>query len=159
MVMLALHSNVRQLVDAETSRVTAATPQEMLARTQALFFYQIIRLFDGDVILRAQGEKDMALLQAWLGELCDVRDNLEDEVQLEDDMPMKKPPKEWKVSNDTFQVFGIPFAYRLPRPLGVDILRMRKKNHRHGILCRSTLWTTKELREQRSKQYYYKFSL
>jgi hypothetical protein len=109
MVMLALHSNVRQLIDAEASRFTTATPLEMLARTQALFFYQIIRLFDGDVILRAQGEKDMALLQVWVGELCGVRDSFEDEVLLEDGIPAKQPPKGWKVSYDTIQLLRVSF--------------------------------------------------
>ena len=68
MVMRALHGSVRELLDAESGRVVA-TPVEKLARTQSLFLYQIIRLLDGDVTLRAQGEKDMPLLQRWLGEL------------------------------------------------------------------------------------------
>ncbi|RYP08072.1 hypothetical protein DL764_002112 [Monosporascus ibericus] len=67
MVMLALHSSVRGLMDAEAGR-NAATPVEKLARTQALFLYQIIRLLDGDVILRAQGERDIPLLQKWCDE-------------------------------------------------------------------------------------------
>ncbi|KAH9885674.1 hypothetical protein F4778DRAFT_498501 [Xylariomycetidae sp. FL2044] len=52
------------------------TPLEKLARAQALFVYQVIRLFDGDVGLRVQAERDMALFQTWLAELCKIRDNL-----------------------------------------------------------------------------------
>jgi hypothetical protein len=100
MVMRALHRSVRELVDAEAGRVTMVTPLEKLARSQALFLYQIIRLLDGDVILRAQGEKDMPLLQRWLGELCRVRENLEDNVALLEDGVQGKQqhPRDWGVS-------------------------------------------------------------
>ena len=97
MVMRALHSRVRELVDAEAGRVVA-TPVEKLARTQALFLYQIIRLLDGDVILRAQGERDIPLLQTWLGDLCRVRENLGDLAQLGDSVMRNQPPREWEVS-------------------------------------------------------------
>ncbi|KAK3330453.1 hypothetical protein B0H66DRAFT_468993 [Apodospora peruviana] len=53
-----------------------ATPREKLARAQALFLYQSIRLFDGDVSLRAQAERDLPLLETWLADLCRIRDNL-----------------------------------------------------------------------------------
>lgn len=98
MVMRALHSSVRELVDAEAGRV-GATPVEMLARTQALFLYQIIRLLDGDIFLRAQGERDIPLLQTWLGDLCRVRENLGDLAQFGDSVMRKQPPREWEVSN------------------------------------------------------------
>ncbi|KIV78528.1 hypothetical protein, variant [Exophiala sideris] len=81
MVMRTIHSNVRELVNAETGHI-AALPVEKLARTQALFLYQIIRLLNGDVTLRAQGESDIALLQTWLGDLSKVRENLSDSAQL-----------------------------------------------------------------------------
>ena len=97
MVIRALHSNVRELVDAEASRVVA-TPVERLARTQALFLYQVIRLLDGDVALRAQGERDIPLLQTWLGDLCAVRENLTGLAQLEDGVIKKQPLREWEVS-------------------------------------------------------------
>ncbi|KAJ3541334.1 hypothetical protein NM208_g4655 [Fusarium decemcellulare] len=73
MVLRTLQNNVRDLVDGESHQ---NTPLHRLARTQALFIYQIIRLFDGDISLRAQGEKHMHLLQAWLDELCCLRNNL-----------------------------------------------------------------------------------
>jgi hypothetical protein len=98
MVMRVLHSSVRELVDTEAGRVVA-TPAEKLARAQTLFLYQIIRLFDGDVILRAQGEKDMPLLQIWLGDLCRMRGHLGDLAEFENGVVRKQPPKiEWEVS-------------------------------------------------------------
>jgi hypothetical protein len=97
MVMRALHRNVVELVGTETGRAVA-TPAEKLARTQALFLYQIIRLFDGDVTLRAQGEKDIPLLQTWLGDLCRVRENLGGLAELGDSAVRSQPPKEWEVS-------------------------------------------------------------
>ncbi|RYO93382.1 hypothetical protein DL766_000772 [Monosporascus sp. MC13-8B] len=108
MVMLTLHSSVRELVDAEAGRIVA-TPVEKLARTQALFLYQIIRLLDGDVILRAQGERDIPLLQTWLGDLCKVRENLGDLAQLADSAMRKQPPREWEphfiIRNYSFEHF------------------------------------------------------
>ncbi|KAI8946470.1 hypothetical protein F4801DRAFT_593362 [Xylaria longipes] len=95
MVMRALSGNARELVDAEVCRVIS-TPIEKLARSQALFLYQIIRLFDGDVALRAQGEKDMGLLQTWLSELCHIRDNLGDLARLEYASVREQSPVEWE---------------------------------------------------------------
>lgn len=97
MVMQALHSNVRELLAAETSRAVAM-PVEKLARTQALLLYQIIRLLDGDVALRVQGENDVALLKRWLSELYKVRENLGDLAQLGDSVRRKQHPGEWEVS-------------------------------------------------------------
>ncbi|KAK0715354.1 hypothetical protein B0H67DRAFT_665448 [Lasiosphaeris hirsuta] len=91
MVMRAVHGSVQELVTVEGARPTAAVaPTEKLARTQALFLYQIIRLFDGDVSLRAQGERDIPLLSSWLGELCKMRENLGR------DGAGGQPPKEWE---------------------------------------------------------------
>ena len=98
MVMRALRLHMLELVETETGR-TAATSAEKLARTQALFLYQIICLFDGDVTLRAQGEKEMPLLLSWLSELCMVRENLGELVELEDSAMRAQPPKEWEVSH------------------------------------------------------------
>ncbi|GAB1318248.1 Transcription factor domain-containing protein [Madurella fahalii] len=95
MVMRAVYNNAKELVDVEASRVTA-TPLERLARAQALFLYQVIRLLDGDVALRAQGERDMPLLRMWLADLCRVRENLGDMARLGDREMRKQPPAEWK---------------------------------------------------------------
>ncbi|KAI0186684.1 hypothetical protein EV127DRAFT_500382 [Xylaria flabelliformis] len=95
MVMRALSGNARELVDTEVCRVIP-TPIEKLARSQALFLYQIIRLFDGDVTLRAQGEKDMVLFRTWLRELCHIRDNLGDLARLEYASVRDQSPVEWE---------------------------------------------------------------
>lgn len=106
-VMRALHSGVTGLINTEADRLMV-TPLEKLARTQALFLYQIIRLFDGDIALRAQGEKDMPLLRTWLIDLCNIRDNLDALVRLGDGM-CDHPPKQWKVGAS----FLLPELYLL----------------------------------------------
>ena len=71
----------------------ANTPQEKLARAQALFLYQIIGLFDGDVTLRSNADRNMPLLQDWLDELCKIRDNLGMPGIMND----RDPPRSWEV--------------------------------------------------------------
>lgn len=92
MVIRALHGNVRELLEFEAGRATA-TPTEKLARAQALFLYQIIRLFDENITLRSLAERDMPILERWLGELYKIRENL---GNLGDD-PRKQEPPEWEV--------------------------------------------------------------
>jgi hypothetical protein len=89
----AIHGNIRELLDHETGRTTA-TPTEKLARTQALFLYQVMRLFDDNITLRAQAEKDMPVLEAWLAELCKIRDNL---GNLDHEAVRHEKPVEWEV--------------------------------------------------------------
>lgn len=102
MVMRAIHDGARELlldVGADTDADNGIVkPMQKLARTQALFLYQVIRLLDGDVTLRAQGERDIQILRMWVGELCKLRENLGDMVQLGDGMIRKQPPIEWEVS-------------------------------------------------------------
>lgn len=75
----------------------AMTGHEKLARTQALWLLQTIRCFDGDVAMRAQGERDMEVLKRWLKELEGLRDNLDD-VHLLDDLALRqRPPRSWEV--------------------------------------------------------------
>ncbi|KAI0102301.1 hypothetical protein GGR51DRAFT_527770 [Nemania sp. FL0031] len=95
MAMRALSSSARELVDAESSRVVV-TPIDKLARCQALFLYQVIRLFDGDIALRAQGEKDMELSKIWLEELRHTRDNLGNLARLEYSSVKEESPIEWE---------------------------------------------------------------
>lgn len=92
MVIRALHGNVRELLEFEAGRTTA-TPTEKLARAQALFLYQIMRLFDENITLRSLAERDMPTLEKWLGELCKIRENLGD---LGDD-PRSQGAPEWEV--------------------------------------------------------------
>ncbi|KAJ3577958.1 hypothetical protein NPX13_g2609 [Xylaria arbuscula] len=95
MVMKAISDSARELVEEEAYRVVP-TPIEKLARSQTLFLYQIIRLFDGDITLRAQGEKDLGLLKTWLGELCRIRDNLGDLALLDSTLVRDQSPAEWE---------------------------------------------------------------
>jgi hypothetical protein len=78
---------------------TPSVPRERLARAQALLLLQIIRLYDGDITLRAQAEDDMALLEAWLGDLCKIRENLRTPQSIEQPGSRRNdPPASWEVS-------------------------------------------------------------
>jgi len=79
------------------------TPQEKLARAQALFIYQIIGLFDGDVTLRSHADRNMKLLQDWVDELCKIRENLGSES-----MNNSKPPRSWEVGTNLIDY--LPFT-------------------------------------------------
>ncbi|KAI0140705.1 hypothetical protein BJ166DRAFT_108787 [Pestalotiopsis sp. NC0098] len=94
MVMRALHGGASDLVTTESARFVTTTT-ERLARAQALLMYQVIRLFDGDITLRAQAEKDIPLLNAWLVELCKMRNNLSTVARLEHGVEKPQPP-EWE---------------------------------------------------------------
>lgn len=104
MVVRAIQSDVKGLVgsesDANTGAVSQAVlmPLEKVARVQALLLYQIIRLLDGDVMLRAQGERDMELMEGWVRDLCKVRDNLGNLEREESGRVRTGPPEEWEVS-------------------------------------------------------------
>lgn len=73
------------------------TPQEQLARVQSLFLYQIIGLFDGDVTLRSNADRNMLLLQDWVDELCNIRENL----TAAESTNKLNPPPSWEVSKHT----------------------------------------------------------
>lgn len=96
-VLRALQQSVGELLSLESGGFVT-TPTEKLAKTQALFLYQVIRLFDGDIALRVQAERDMALLEAWVGDLCKVRENLGGLSRQDDFRLREQPPKEWEVS-------------------------------------------------------------
>ncbi|KAK5655091.1 hypothetical protein OQA88_5990 [Cercophora sp. LCS_1] len=95
MVMRSIQENASELVRTEATRLIAMSP-EKLARAQALLLYQIIRLLDGDVALRAQAERDAPVLVAWLGDLCKIRDNLGTVSRMDEDAMTSEPPKEWE---------------------------------------------------------------
>ncbi|KAK3693911.1 hypothetical protein B0T22DRAFT_55622 [Podospora appendiculata] len=94
MMLRGLQKNVAELLSDSVRAAT--TPREKLARAQALFIYQVIRLFDGDVTLRAQGDQDIPLLQKWLLDLCRVRENLGDLPLPEDGVKQAQRPKDWE---------------------------------------------------------------
>lgn len=95
--MRAIHSNVTDLISTESHKLKAM-PVEKLARTQALFLYQIIRLLDGDVTLRSQGEISIPLLETWLGELCKVRENMGGAANFDQSTKTSQSPPYWEVS-------------------------------------------------------------
>jgi hypothetical protein len=101
MVMMALSTVVKELIDNESGRMMAS-PVDRLARCQAMFIYMVIRLLDGDVMLRAQGERDIPLLSAWLDDLSKVRENMGDLAQMGDSV-VKQTPVEWEVKSDPSQ--------------------------------------------------------
>lgn len=58
--------------DQFTLSVLNMSITEQLARVQALFIYQFISLFDGDIKLRAQAEKHMPILNEWTQQLWEA---------------------------------------------------------------------------------------
>jgi hypothetical protein len=89
----------------------ANTPQEKLARAQALFLYQIICLFDGDLTLRSNADRDMPLLQDWLDELCKIRENLRTPESM-NSVGVRRdpnPPRSWEVG--TSKKTPVPFSH------------------------------------------------
>ncbi|KAK4233517.1 hypothetical protein C8A03DRAFT_19425 [Achaetomium macrosporum] len=57
-------------LDGITSSILLTTATH-LARTQALYVYQLIRLFDGDIRARAQAERHMATLLTWAKQMVE----------------------------------------------------------------------------------------
>ncbi len=103
-----------QNIDELKQQTTANTPQEKLARTQALFLYQIICLFDGDLTLRSNADKDMPLLQSWLDELCKIRENLgrSDSVNSVAMNRTLSPPRSWEVGTPEWsQISSCPLPH------------------------------------------------
>ncbi|KAI1045642.1 hypothetical protein LB505_004811 [Fusarium chuoi] len=76
----------------------ASTPAEKLARVQALVVLDSIRMFDGDVTLRATSEREMSQFIAWMFALKEV----EEELSVGDEpgaTTMKgPPPPSWEVT-------------------------------------------------------------
>lgn len=110
-----------QSLDELKQQQLANTPQEKLARAQALFLYQIICLFDGDLTLRSNADRDMLLLQDWLDDLCKIRENL--------GTPKCDRPRSWEVGTP------ILFSHSPPSLTAkvVDIFRVCPANHRHSL--------------------------
>ncbi|KAJ4311994.1 hypothetical protein N0V94_007676 [Neodidymelliopsis sp. IMI 364377] len=62
-----LHNNVQNLL--VTTNAAQSSNSDLLAALQALLLYQIMRLFDGDIRLRACAEADEATTVLWASEL------------------------------------------------------------------------------------------
>lgn len=103
--MRAIDTNLQELVHVERGRLLA-TSTDKLARTQSIFLYLVICLFDGDIFLRAKGEELLPLLETWTLELCKIRENLGGSARMRDTMIPQHPPPEWEVS-----AFGLAQAF------------------------------------------------
>jgi hypothetical protein len=76
-------------------------PAELLALMQALSLYQIIRLFDGDIELRAEAEADRALQGQWTDELMKyltpiTRQGMVSNTTSSVRVPTPANPKDWR---------------------------------------------------------------
>ncbi|KAM5356143.1 hypothetical protein ACJ41O_002789 [Fusarium nematophilum] len=74
----------------------ASTPAEKLARVQALVVLDSVRMFDGDVALRAASEREMPQLLVWLNALKELRDELEGGEDPANLMSRDRPPASWE---------------------------------------------------------------
>ncbi|KAK2022469.1 hypothetical protein LX32DRAFT_192360 [Colletotrichum zoysiae] len=93
----ALCEGTNEVLKGSKGTSSHLTGHEKLARTQALWLLQTVRCFDGDIYLRAQAERDMAVLEGWLKELEMMRDNF-DEIHLLDEGAVRgKAPRSWEV--------------------------------------------------------------
>jgi hypothetical protein len=70
---------------------------EKLARAKALWMYQVLRVFDGDIGRRAQAEQDMTTLKLWLLELEKYKDNLGEICLLDEAELRRRTPSSWEV--------------------------------------------------------------
>ncbi|KAI8724989.1 Zn(2)-C6 fungal-type domain-containing protein [Fusarium sp. LHS14.1] len=74
----------------------ASTPLEKLARVQALVVLDSIRMFDGDITLRAASEREAPQSLAWLGALEELRAELEGKDDSISSYSREKPPPSWE---------------------------------------------------------------
>ncbi|CAM1507143.1 Fc.00g067840.m01.CDS01 [Cosmosporella sp. VM-42] len=74
----------------------ASTSAEKLARVQALVVLDTIRMFDGDVALRAAAEREQGQIIAWTECLSTMKDELEEGVSSAALMTRERPPKSWE---------------------------------------------------------------
>ncbi|KAH7024799.1 uncharacterized protein B0I36DRAFT_332050 [Microdochium trichocladiopsis] len=95
MVLRVLHENVADLHETADSR-NVMTSMERLGRLHALIFYQVIRMFDGDITLGSDAAGDMTVLEAWATDLLKLRDNLDGLARLPQDMRRERPPETWQ---------------------------------------------------------------
>jgi hypothetical protein len=100
MVFRIMDKNVSDLL--ETAKKPHRTPQEDLARVQALLLYQTIRIFDGDIRQRAYAEAAMPILEEWTDHLCQLRDTPGSEMVPNGGSTVLPVPKSWQVSNSSF---------------------------------------------------------
>lgn len=76
----------------------ASTPIEKLARVQALVVMDTIRMFDGDMALRAASERESTQLMGWVKVLTELRDELVKSTAEGEIMGRDKAAPSWEVS-------------------------------------------------------------
>ncbi|EHK26457.1 uncharacterized protein TRIVIDRAFT_35417 [Trichoderma virens Gv29-8] len=74
----------------------ATTHADRLARVQALLLLNSMRIFDGDVSMRAAAEREMSVMLAWVKDLVVVKNELEEGLPAAALMSRDKPPKSWE---------------------------------------------------------------
>ncbi|KAK7430803.1 hypothetical protein QQZ08_002592 [Neonectria magnoliae] len=74
----------------------AHTSAEKVARVQALVILDSIRMFDGDVALRAASERETPQFVAWLTDLKELKSELEQGVSPAVLMSRDRPPASWE---------------------------------------------------------------
>lgn len=116
----------------------ATTHADRLARVQALFLLNTMRIFDGDLGMRAAAEREMTVFLAWVKDLIVVKNELEEGLPASAHMLRDKPPKSWEVSSAALKndhdALGTHILTLLPFSLELDHDRMHKADH-HGVLC------------------------
>lgn len=76
----------------------ATTHADRLARVQALLLLNSMRIFDGDVSMRAAAEREMSVMLAWVKDLVVVKNELEEGLPASTLISRDRPPKSWEVS-------------------------------------------------------------
>ncbi|KAK5987353.1 Transcription factor gsfR2-like protein [Cladobotryum mycophilum] len=74
----------------------ASTQVDRLARVQALLMLNTIRIFDGDVGMRAAAEREMSVAIAWAKDLAELRNEMEDGLPSSAHITKERLPKSWE---------------------------------------------------------------
>ncbi|RGP60283.1 c6 zinc finger protein [Fusarium sporotrichioides] len=92
----------------------ASTPAEKLARVQAMVVLDSIRMFDGDVMMRATSEREMPQFMAWMFALREVEEELKIGDEPAATMLKGSPPQSWEawlLAESTRRTIVIAFAF------------------------------------------------
>lgn len=76
----------------------ASTPAEKLARVQAMVVLDSMRMFDGDVTMRATSERELPQFMAWMCALKEMEEELKTGDEPVATMLKGPPPQSWEVS-------------------------------------------------------------
>lgn len=82
------------------------TPLDKLARVAALLILAMIRAFDGDIAAAAGVEREMPILEQWITELGQVRDELDQLEPPIEQARRDRPPQSWEVRNPEYRILS-----------------------------------------------------